>query len=123
MSDLPESALPPNVRTESHTVKTPTALDYGETYTYQFVDAPFLPEQVRSLNAYQASGRGHPFTCGRDRMDAPHRAYQAGHGGDFGQLLATEAGWICPVPGCSYTQSWAWLWMSDWSWQGADESP
>lgn len=73
--------------------------------------APFTPEQVAGLNAHQQARRGHPFTCGNDRRDAAHRAYQAEHGGDFGQLVATEAGWICPV--CGYTQIWAWRWMSD----------
>jgi hypothetical protein len=121
MSDLPKKELPPNARIEVSTVEHPSVLEYGKTYARYFVDAPFLPEQVRSMNAYQASGHGHPFTCGRDRSDVAHRAHQREHGGDLGQLLATEGGWVCPVPGCGYVQSWAWLFMADWSWGGSDE--
>ena len=123
MTDLAKQGLPSNVRIESYTVEHPTALDCGKTYTNYFVDAPFLPEQVQSMNAYQVSGQGHPFTCGRDRCNGPHRAYQREHGGDFGQLLATESGWVCPVPGCGYVQEWAWLFMSDWSWRRSGELP
>lgn len=70
------------------------------------IEAPFTPEQVRHLNAWQ-HGPYHPFTCGSgDRMDARHVAYQAEHPDeDFGQLIATAEGWICPV--CSYRQQWA----------------
>jgi hypothetical protein len=38
-------------------------------------------------------------------MDADHRAFQAEHGGDFGQLAAVQSGWVCPV--CAYRQDWA----------------
>jgi hypothetical protein len=122
MTDLAGRGLPSNVRIESYTVEDPLALDCGKAYTHYFVDAPFSLEQVQSLNAYQAARQGHPFTCGRDRRDGPHRAYQKKQGGDFGQLVAREAGWVCPVPGCSYVQGWAWLHMSDWSWRRSDES-
>ncbi len=72
------------------------------------IKAPFTPEQVANLNAYQAARRFHPFTCGGDRKDADHVAYQAQHPRqDFGQLVATQQGWECPVPGCTYTQDWA----------------
>lgn len=27
-------------------------------------------------------------------------------------LRATEAGWVCDVPGCTHTQGWAWAWMA-----------
>lgn len=90
----------------------------GQGGPLYFVDAPFSLEQVESLNAYQSSGVMHPFTCAGDRADAAHHAYQAKHGGDRGQLMAIEAGWICPV--CGSTQDWAWLWMSDWSWRPSD---
>ena len=69
------------------------------------IEAPFTPEQVSYLNAFQNSGRFHPFTCGGDRGDEAHTAYRAEHGGDFGQLVATAEGWICPV--CGYRQTWA----------------
>lgn len=61
-------------------------------------------EQVAALNASQGS-YGHPFTCGGDRMDDAHRAYAEEEGGDFGQLIATRRGWVCPV--CEYRQNWA----------------
>lgn len=57
---------------------------------------------VEARNALQNCGLVHPYTCGNDRMDEAHRAYQAEHGGDFGQLVAVEGGWKCPV--CDYTQ-------------------
>ena len=108
MSQPEHKQLPPNVRSEIDT-------DSGDDKPLDFVDAPFSPEQVASLNAFQSSDHTHPFTCAGDRGDAAHRAYQAEHGGDGGQLVATETGWICPV--CGSRQDWALLWMSDWSWQ------
>jgi len=70
-------------------------------------------EQIDALNAWQNSGRVHPFTCGNNRGDAAHKAYAEEHGGDWGQLVATPEGWICPVPGCGYTQKWAHAFMAD----------
>jgi rubrerythrin len=67
--------------------------------------APWTDEQVSALNRFQTERQFHPFTCGGDRTDAAHRAYQAEHGGDFGQLVATKDGWVCPV--CGYRQQWA----------------
>jgi len=61
--------------------------------------------QVKALNDWQGCVHLHPFTCGNNRMDEAHIAYQKEHGGDFGQLVATENGWICPV--CGYKQNWA----------------
>ena len=58
--------------------------------------APFTPEQVANLNAYQSRGDMHPFTCGKCRAN----------------LRATEAGWVCDAPGCDYTQDWAFAWMA-----------
>jgi hypothetical protein len=72
------------------------------------VKAPWSAEQVANLNAWQKNRRFHPFTCGGQRNDAEHNAYAEAHpGADRGQLVATEQGWICPVPGCGYTQQWA----------------
>jgi hypothetical protein len=65
---------------------------------------PFTASEVMELNRYQNSG-WHPFTCGNDRGNEAHRKYQREYGGDWGQLIATPDGWICPV--CSYTQPWA----------------
>lgn len=62
-------------------------------------------EECKKLNEYQNGDFSHPFTCGNDRMDAAHRKYQAEHGGDFGQLVATPQGWICPS--CSWHQDFA----------------
>ena len=69
------------------------------------ITVPFTNEQVEALNAFQNSRQFHPFTCGGDRCDEAHKAYRAEHGGDFGQLVATEDGWVCPV--CNYKQNWA----------------
>lgn len=55
------------------------------------IKAPWTDEQVAVLNACQASGRMHPYTCG---VDSNHRV-----------LLATAAGWVCQD--CGYTQDWA----------------
>ena len=63
------------------------------------VHAPFTPEQVKSLNAYQVSGVGHPFTCEHD-----------------GRVLrATEDCWVCDY--CGRRQYWAHSFMSDGSWR------
>lgn len=67
----------------------------------QQVLAPFTAEQVGKLNAWQTCGWVHPFTCAR--RDKPGHMIRIA--ADRGQLIATEAGWICPD--CDYTQSWA----------------
>ena len=65
------------------------------------VKAPWPPDQVEALNRFQACEWVHPFTCGqRDRATHPTIT-----NGDFGVLIATENGWICPD--CDYTQDWA----------------
>lgn len=69
------------------------------------IRAPWTPDQVEALNRYQHLGHYHAYTCGGDRSDAAHVTYQAEHGGDHGQLVATADGWICPV--CGYRQDWA----------------
>ncbi len=62
------------------------------------IQAPFTPEQVRSLNGFQQSGRYHPFTC----TCGEH-------------LMATEQGWICRD--CDYTQNWAHEFMANNEWR------
>lgn len=69
------------------------------------LDAPFTREQMDALNRWQRCGWVHPFTCVH-RNDAAHHAYATAHGqGDHGILVATRAGWVCPV--CGYEQAWA----------------
>jgi hypothetical protein len=68
----------------------------------------FTPEEVESLNAYQASGAFHPFTCGGDRTDEKHLDGE-------GRLVATAEGWVCPY--CDYKQDWAHEWMKNWAWK------
>ena len=67
--------------------------------------APFTDDQVVSLNAYQASGVMHPFTCGQ--RDLP------GHK-PSDRLWASTNGWFCEH--CDYTQDWAHGFMADWGW-------
>jgi hypothetical protein len=62
--------------------------------------APFAPDEVESLNAFQQDGHFHEFTC---------------PSGDV--LVANENGWTCPT--CKYTQNWAHDFMKDWSWKKA----
>lgn len=52
----------------------------------------FTPEKVTKLNAYQQSGRCHPYTC------------ESRHANTEAVLVATVRGWICPY--CDYTQDW-----------------
>lgn len=55
--------------------------------------APFSPDQVRWINAYQDSGAFHPLTCLK-----PHRDRN---------LIAQTDGLICPNhPQCDYIQTW-----------------
>lgn len=77
----------------------------------ELIHAPWTDEQVNFLNQFQYAPNVHPFTCGGDRSDETHSTYQEKHGGDFGQLVATVEGWICPS--CNYTQDWAHAWMAD----------
>lgn len=59
------------------------------------IHAPWDEETVRRLNAYQASGAGHPYTCDRTHSSDPEAV-----------LVATPGGWACPH--CNYEQGWAW---------------
>lgn len=73
--------------------------------------APWTDEQVAALNRWQTSGEFHPFTCGSgNRGDDAHVAHAKQFGGDFGQLVATRDGWVCPV--CDYRQTWAHWFMA-----------
>ena len=69
------------------------------------ISAPWNDEQVAKLNEFQRYTTMHPFTCGSNRHDVAHVAWAEEHDEDNGQLVATNAGWICPV--CNYTQNWA----------------
>ena len=69
------------------------------------IQAPFTEDQVKRLNEYQRDGRSHPYTCGGNRSDEAHRRYAKEHGAlDYGILVATVDGGVCPV--CNYRQSW-----------------
>lgn len=69
------------------------------------IKTPWTDEQVAALNVWQNTGHVHPFTCGNNRSDPLHVAYQKAHGGDLGELVATRDGWRCPA--CGYAQDWA----------------
>jgi hypothetical protein len=74
-----------------------------------FLGAPWTPEQVENLNAYQKSGKMHPFTC----------EYRSDHySADEGILVATPSGWECPYEHCTYMQFWAHDWMASRVWEG-----
>lgn len=62
----------------------------------------FTPDNVDSINGYQACGMWHPFTCGNN------------HDGER-VLVATVTGMNCPI--CDYTQDWCHRFMIDWSWK------
>lgn len=78
--------------------------------TEQQSRAPWSPDEVESLNGYQAAGVMHPFTCPR-RGDGEH-GYASG---DLGGLHATTDGWACWF--CEYRQTWAHPWMADGTWR------
>jgi hypothetical protein len=74
------------------------------------VNAPFTAEQVESLNGYQHSIAGHPFTCPRQHRE-----------GGAHVLVASEDGWECrgflrTIP-CDFRQFWAHGFMADGSWR------
>jgi hypothetical protein len=66
------------------------------------IRAPWTPEQVAALNAFQQRGGMHPFTCGHDHPAHPDAV-----------LEATPKGWRCFVLGCEYEQDWAHAFMAD----------
>jgi len=101
-------SIPPRART----VRDPSVYEQTLPPVIPKVVAPFTPDQVASLNRYQASGRFHEFTCGN--AECP----RFGPGFRLQPVLrAFEDGWHCPAPGCGYTQDWAHAWMADWSWE------
>lgn len=66
------------------------------------INAPFTPEQVERLNAFQQAGRIHPFTCCSDGpADQCERRLRKSEG----LLIATPEGWVCPCG--AYRQTWA----------------
>jgi hypothetical protein len=68
-----------------------------------YVSSPWTDEQVTHLNAFQQSGRSHPFTCGGE------------HAPGAPIIVAYEDGWHCPDPyneGCDYRQDWAHSFMA-----------
>jgi hypothetical protein len=67
------------------------------------VEAPWTDDQVASLNAYQEAGFVHPFTYG--------------DGADQVDLIATTSGWVAKEGG-PVVQTWAHMFMADWSWRG-----
>lgn len=71
---------------------------------------PWTADQVESLNGYQTSGYGHPYTC-PDRDVNTYAETLV----DRGVLVATTDGWRCPD--CGYTQGWAHQWAADGTWK------
>ncbi len=68
------------------------------------IRAPFTPEQVAALNAFQRRGGMHPFTCGGE------------HAPGSPILVARADGWHCTDPygeACDYRQDWAHAFMAD----------
>lgn len=66
------------------------------------IEAPWTPEQVANLRAWQACRWVHPFTCGpcRDKLGT------RGPGWFNDRVLTpTVDGWVCVT--CAYTQNWA----------------
>ena len=74
------------------------------------LDWVFTEDQVQSLNAYQAAGVMHPFTCTGGGTH-PHHANV--------DLVARREGWYCPVSK-TIVQKWAHDFMLDWSWEKHD---
>lgn len=75
--------------------------DTEPSSVYPKITAPWLPDQVEALNAFQSRTDFHPFTCPND--DHP----------DAVVLTAHEDGWHCPTEGCTYRQQWAHAFMAD----------
>lgn len=76
--------------------------------------APFTPEEVASINEFQACDIFHPFTC------ASGSRTDAAHGGGPGKLVARESGMFCPS--CDYTQACVHDMMADGSWRAIARS-
>lgn len=69
-------------------------------------DMVFSAQEVKSLNAFQRSGKFHPFTCGGTKHYSEDEPTP--------MLLATIDGWVCPDPHCDYRQVWAHDFMKTW---------
>lgn len=68
----------------------------------RLIRAPWTPEQVEALNAFQRYGGAHPLTCGGE------------HAPGSPALIAYTDGWRCPQPygeSCDYRQDWAYACM------------
>lgn len=79
------------------------------------IKAPFTDEQVKELNAYQAKGRFHPFTCigqMKEQEDENGKFKERTRSicPDGGKLIATKDGWVCPCG--EYKQDWAHAFMA-----------
>jgi len=87
---------------------TETPMSDGDTIDKVY--APFTAEQVQHLNAFQADGLMHPFTCPKAARpdEDPYHSVES-------VLVATTDGWVCPVDGCTYTQDWAHSFMAAWT--------
>lgn len=70
----------------------------------EMVEAPWTPDQVASLSAYQACQYVHPFTGER------------GPNGEEIVLIATSGGWI-ERSGGPIVQTWAHDFMTNWIWK------
>jgi hypothetical protein len=77
------------------------------------VDAPWTDKQIQSLNTYQHSGYGHPYTCPLAHSKVI-KNYQI--------LVATREGWLCPTALNSQpVQMWAWKDHTNWAWKKEQE--
>ncbi len=83
----------------------PNAPDIFEAWFHKPIPKWMEDGSTSSRNCLQWHLQRHPYTCGNNRSDEAHTAYQKRFGGDFGQLIAVEDGeirWRCPV--CDYEQ-------------------
>lgn len=73
-------------------------------------EAPWTENEVRSINAYQLAGAGHPFTCARRGTSHRQRSDR-----DLGTLVAYQGGLLCPD--CGYSQLWVHASIADGTWR------
>lgn len=67
------------------------------------ITAPFTPEQVKALNEYQQLSFVPAFSCCGTTTNG--ETCKRNETNNFGTLIATEQGWVCPCG--KYTQNWA----------------
>lgn len=60
---------------------------------------PFTKKQVTELNDLQSNNQFHGYTC------CSHNGCTRSEKNNWGKLLATKDGWICPCG--KYKQNWA----------------